>query len=180
MRKLIAWNMISLDGYCARTNGDLDWFVYDGELENYVLTTQADVGTLVFGRRTWEGMRDYWTTAEGTIAAFMNRVQKFVASRTLAAADWTNSRLLAGDAAAEVRRLKAEPGTDIFVFGSADFTATLMRERLIDEYRFGINPVILGSGVPFFKGGEPEQKLKVVWSQVLKSGVVLVHYRPAA
>ena len=179
MRKLILWNMISLDGYFARPNGELDWFMFDDELEKYILTTQMEVGQLVFGRATYELMKGYWTTAEGTIADFMNRVKKTVFSRTLAATDWNNSRLAKGDVAGEVKRLKAEADTDIFVFGSADFSATLIRERLVDEYRFGINPVILGSGVPFFKGDQGEQKLKVMWSQVLKSGLILAHYQPA-
>jgi dihydrofolate reductase len=178
MRRLIAWDMISLDGFFSRDDGNLDWFVFEEEIERYVLTTQMEASTLVFGRRTWQMMKDYWTTADGTIAEFMNRVEKVVFSLTLKEADWQNSRLGGSDVAGEINRLKALPGTDIFVFGSADFTATLMRERLIDEYRFGINPVILGKGVPFFKGGEPEHKLRLTEAKPLKSGVVILHYVP--
>lgn len=179
MSKLILWNMISLDGYFTQPDGGIDWFVFDDELEKYILTTQMEVSQLLFGRRTYEGMAAYWTTAEGTIADFMNSVKKTVFSRTLRSAGWNNSRVAKDDVATEVSRLKAQADTDIFSFGSADFSATLIRERLVDEYRFGINPVILGKGIPFFKGDQGEQKLKVVWSQTLSSGVVIVHYQPA-
>ena len=179
MRKLILWNMISVDGYFARLDGGIDWFVFEDEIENYILTTQKDVGQVLFGRRTFEGMAAYWPTAEGTIADFMHRVRKTVFTRTLRSVTWNNSVIGGSDVAAAVHKLKAESDSDIFVFGSADFSATLIRERLVDEYRFGINPVILGEGIPFFKGDQGEQKLKVVWSKTLASGVVILHYQPA-
>jgi len=178
MRKLIAWDMISLDGIFSRDDGDLDWFVFEEEIERYILSTQSGIDTVLFGRKTWAGMKDYWKAADGTLADRMNRVEKVVFSRSGTNPDWENSRIVTGDVAAEVNRIKAKPGTDIFVFGSADLTKTLIREGLIDEYRIGINPVILGGGVPFFKGGEPEHKLKLTEAKPLKSGVVILHYVP--
>lgn len=178
MAKLILWNMITVDGYFTRRDGGIDWFVFEDELEQYILTTQMGVSHIVFGRRTYEGMAGYWPAEKGTIAEFMNRVHKTVFSRSLRSAGWNNSHIAGPVVAGEIARLKATSNTDIFVFGSADLSATLIRERLVDEYRFGINPVILGSGIPFFKGDQGEQKLKVVWSKTLSSGVVLVHYQP--
>lgn len=178
MRKLIAWDMISLDGFFSREDGDLDWFVFEPEIERYIMTTQASADTVLFGRKTWASMKDYWKAAEGPLADRMNGIEKVVFSRQGTEPDWQNSRIVTGDVAAEVHRIKAKPGPDVFVFGSADFTSTLIREGLIDEYRIAINPVILGKGVPFFKGGEPERKLKLTEAKPLGSGVVILHYVP--
>jgi dihydrofolate reductase len=180
MRKLITWNMLSLDGYFeGPEKGNIDWFRFDEDLEKYVLESHESAGTLLFGRVTYEGMAAYWQTAEGRIADFMNNVPKLVFSRTLTAADWNNTTLIKENVAGEVAKLKEQPGGDIFVFGSADFTSTLINCDLIDEYRFGINPVLLGSGVPFFKGGAEKQNLKLVEAKPFNSGLVILHYTPA-
>ncbi|TIL95649.1 MAG: hypothetical protein E5Y68_01270, partial [Mesorhizobium sp.] len=83
-----------------------------------------------------------------------------------------------GNVAEEVSKLKSRDGGDIFVFGSADLTATLMEHGLIDEYHLGINPVILGKGTPLFKGGPSRIPLKHLETKTLKSGVVILHYAP--
>ena len=124
-------------------------------------------------------MAAYWSTAEGEIATFMNGAEKYVFSRTLESADWNKTTLVKGDAVETVRKLKQQPGKDIFVFGSADFSATLMRHGLIDEYRIGLNPVILGKGIPMFKEGMEKLKLRLLTTRPLKSGVVILHYEPA-
>ena len=178
MRRLITWNMLSLDGFFAAPGGHLDWFVFEDELDRYIKESQLATDTLLFGRATYEGMAAYWTTAEGDIADFMNGVTKYVFSRTLDRADWNKTTLVKGDAADAVRRLKEESGKDIFVFGSADFTATLMRDKLIDEYRIGLNPVILGKGIPLFKEGIERVRLRLTMTKPLKSGVVILHYEP--
>lgn len=177
MRDLILWDMVSLDGHFEAPEGDLDWFAVDDELERYILDSQSAVGTVLFGRRTYLGMKGYWETAEGTIAEFMNAVPKVVFSTTLEQADWHNTRLVRQDAPAEVERLKAEAGDPIFAFGSADFSATLIRHDLVDEYRIGINPVLLGAGTPLFKGGHDRRPLRLVECNQLKSGLVILHYR---
>jgi dihydrofolate reductase len=179
MPKLILWDMLSLDGFFEGPNkGDIDWFVFDHELEQYILETQSNVGALVFGRSTYELMAAYWPSAQGPIAAFMNRVTKVVFSTTLSEVAWNNSRVVSGNVAQEINHLKQQPGGDIFCFGSADFASTLINEGLVDEYRIGINPVLLGNGVPFFKGGPSRRKLKLVDSKLLKSGLVILHYQP--
>jgi dihydrofolate reductase len=179
MRRLITWNMTTLDGFFAGPDGSLDWFVFDDELERYIIASEADADTILFGRVTYQMMAAYWPGAEGTIATFMNSVRKYVFSRTLATTEWRGTTLVRDDAVAAVRRLKAEPGGDIFVFGSADFSATLMRHGLIDEYRIGLNPVILGRGIPLFKETGGRLKLRLVHSQLLRSGVAILHYAPA-
>jgi dihydrofolate reductase len=177
MAKLITWNMLSLDGFFEGPNKELDWFVFDEQLEKYILDSQMEVGALLFGRVTYQGMQEYWTTAEGQIAEFMNSVPKVVFSRTLDRAEWHNSRLVKANVPEEVSMLKQQTDRDIFVFGSADFTATLLEHGLVDELRIGLNPVLLGSGTPFFKGSSRQQKLKLLKCRALGSGLVLLHYQ---
>src|SRR5215216_422964 len=163
MRSLITWNMISLDGFFeGPEKGGLDWFRFDDQLEKYILETQLEADTILFGRVTYEGMAAYWPSAQGQIADFMNRVPKVVFSRTLDKADWNNTRLVTENAAEEVRKLKQQPGGTIFVFGSANFTATLMQNDLIDEYRIGLNPIVLGLGTPMFKGSKNSRPLRLL------------------
>lgn len=179
MRKVILWDMLSLDGYFeGPEKGGIDWFRFDEDLEKYILETQESADTLLFGRVTYEGMAAYWPSAEGQIADFMNSVPKVVFSRTLQKADWNNTTQVRENVPEEVSALKRQPGGDIFVFGSADFSATLMKHGLVDEYRFGINPVLLGSGVPFFKGGFGRRNLKLIEARPFSSGLVIMHYRP--
>ena len=135
--------------------------------------------TLLFGRVTWQMMASYWPTAEGDIATFMNAAPKYVFSRTLDKAEWNNTTLVKGDAVAAVKELKQQSGKDIYVFGSADFSATLKRHGLIDEYRIGVNPVLLGKGIPLFKDSDARVNLRLIHSRTLKSGVMIAHYEPA-
>lgn len=179
MRKVILWDMLTLDGRFEGPGRDISWFVFDDDLERYILDTQQTADTLLFGRVTYEGMAGYWPTAEGVIADFMNAVPKVVFSRTLESADWNNSRLVKENAAEEVQKLKEQPGGDIFVFGSADFAATLIEHDLVDEYRIGVNPVVLGSGTPFFKDSPHRRQLQLLEVTPLKSGLVILHYKPA-
>jgi dihydrofolate reductase len=137
------------------------------------------VGALLFGRRTYEGMAAYWTTAAGETAEFMNAVPKFVFSRTLERADWANTTLVKEDAAEVVARLKEQAGKDLFVFGSAEFSATLIRHGLFDEYRIGLVPVILGKGTPLFKTGSEPLKLRLLESRPLGDCCFLLRYEPA-
>jgi dihydrofolate reductase len=178
MRKLIMWNMVTLDGMFEGPDRDISWFVFDDELEKYILETQLAADTLLFGRVTYELMAAYWPTAEGPIAKFMNSVKKIVLSRTLSKVDWANTTLVNDHAPEEIAKIKQKPGRDIFVFGSADFSQTLMRHGLVDEYRFGVNPVVLGQGTPFFKGGETQANLKLIETRPLNSGLVILHYEP--
>jgi dihydrofolate reductase len=178
MRIVIGWNMVSVDGFFEGPNHDLGWFRFDDELESYIKETQKEAGTLLFGRVTYQMMADYWPSAEGDIARFMNSVEKVVFSKTLDRADWHNTRLVKGDVAEEVARIKRGGGGDIFVFGSAAFLSTLLDAGLVDECRLGINPVRLGSGTSLFKASEERQDWRLLSSKILKSGLVILHYQP--
>jgi len=180
MRKVIAWELMTLDGYFeGPTPWDLSFHedVWGDELEQFSLAQLDEAGVLLFGRRTYEGMAAYWPTEEGDIARRMNSLPKIVFSSTLHAADWAQTRLVRDSAEEEVRKLKAEDGKDLFIFGSATLVASLMDAGLMDEYRICLTPRVLGSGNPLFKGGEAATKLALLDAQPLTTGGVILRYR---
>jgi dihydrofolate reductase len=181
MAKLIMWNMMTLDGLIEGPNREIDWHehVWGEELEAYSKEVGRAAGGLLFGRMTYALMAGYWPTAKGEIAQFMNALPKIVFSRSLESADWINTRLVRENVPDEVRKLKEETDKDLFVFGSADLSATLIRHGLFDEYRIGINPIVLGGGNPLFKETPDRLRLTLTESRPLRSGVVILHYRPA-
>ncbi|MDQ7859021.1 MAG: dihydrofolate reductase family protein [Armatimonadota bacterium] len=182
MRKVVMSNMVTLDGFFeGQRSWEIDWHedVWGEELERFSLEQAKEVGTLLFGRITYEGMAAYWTSATGEIAEFMNSIPKVVFSRTLERADWHNTRLVRGDAEDEVARLKQEPGKDLYIFGSAGLSAALTRRRLIDEYRLVLNPLVLGGGNPLFKPAPERMRMRLLEARPLASGVVLLRYEPA-
>ena len=179
MSKLIMWNIITLDGYFE---GEKNWelpfheTVWDSEMERFCLEQLNGTSYLVFGRTTYEGMEAYWKTAEGEIADFMNNLPKIVCSRTLNAADWNNSTLIKENVGDEISKLKAKSNKDLYVFGSANLSETLIRENVFDEYRICVAPVIAGRGRYLFSKGLPERKLSLMSSQPLKTGGVIHRY----
>ena len=179
MRRLVIWNVMTLDGYFeGKGPWDLGFHetVWGDELEAFSLAQGNEIGTLLFGRRTYEGMADYWTNETGVIADMMNSIEKAVASRTLDEATWNNTRLLKGEATEAVRGLKAEAGKDVFVFGSADLVDSLLGAGLVDEYRICIAPVLLGDGNPLFKQHDRQIGMRLESSRPLKTGGVLLTY----
>jgi len=182
MRKVIVWNMVTLDGYFEGPKPwEIDWhdYVWGEELQRFSLDQMQEVGTLLFGRKTYEGMAGYWSTAKGETAELMNSVPKAVFSNTLETAEWNNTRLVRGSAEEEVARLKQEPGKDLFILGSANLTGSLTKQGLIDEYRIGLTPVVLGGGTPMFKPSEERVRLKLLEARPMQSGAVLLRYARA-
>jgi dihydrofolate reductase len=183
VRKVIAWNVATLDGYFEGAKPwELDFHetVWGPELEKLSTDQLADLDYLLFGRKTYEGMAAHWTeNSEGEIGTAMNTVPKLVASRTLKSADWNNSTLIDGDIGEAIRRLKAEDGRNIYVFGSADLLSTLIAEGLVDEYRICIAPVLLGTGTPLFKPADGKTSLKLIEAKALANGGVLMRYAMA-
>jgi dihydrofolate reductase len=170
---------MTLDGYFeGRNPWDLGFHetVWGDELEAFSLEQGKEIGTLLFGRRTYEGMASHWTTATGAVADMMNAIDKAVATRTLNQATWNNTRLLKGHAVDAVRGLKAEGGKDIFVFGSADLLASLLAVGLVDEYRVCIAPVLLGGGNPLFRSRDHQVTMRLQSARPLKTGGVILTY----
>jgi dihydrofolate reductase len=133
---------------------------------------------LLFGRVTYEGMAAYWQSAQGEVAHFMNSLPKVVFSGTLDRAEWKNTKLVKGDAASEVLELKRQGEKNMFVFGSADLSTTLMEQGLFDEYRLALVPVVLGSGKPLFGRNLSRLRLKLLETRALSSGCVVLRYEP--
>ncbi len=182
MRKLIMWNVITLDGYFeGEKNWDLDFHeaIWGQELETFSLEQLKLADFLVFGRRTYEGMAAYWETEKGEIAEFMNKIPKLVFSRTLESVGWNNSTLVKENASAEISRLKTQGNGDMYVFGSADLSETFIKDNLFDEYRIGIAPVIAGKGRYLFSKGIAEKKLSLIASQPLMTGGIILTYKPS-
>ena len=181
MKKVIMWNLVTLDGFFEGTKSwDLDFhnLVWGDELERLSIEQSQSIGTLLFGRVTYQGMAGYWSTQKGEIADFMNEVPKVVFSRTLSKAEWNNTKLVKGNAEKEIIRLKKQPGKDLFIFGSADLSSTLVQAGLIDEYRLCVVPVVLGAGNPLFKARPNQVRLKLLDARPLKSGGVILRYQP--
>jgi dihydrofolate reductase len=180
-RRLIMWNLVTLEGFFeGPKKWDLDWheYVWGDELEQLGLEQQRTADALLFGRVTYEGMAAHWSKAKGATAEFMNAVPKVVFSRTLAKADWNNTRLVRQDAAAEVAKLKNASGQNLYVFGSAELSATLMRHDLFDEYRLCVVPVVLGAGTPLFKPSGERKNMNLRETRRLKSGGVILFCEP--
>jgi len=190
MRKIISLIHLSLDGFAAGPNDELDWISYDGELEQYAHSMHAITDAVIWGRRTYQGMASYWLTVPGNPdstpqelehAQFLNDVTKIVVSRTLDRIDWgtaQNTVLIKDNVAEEINKIKQQPGKDIWFLGSIALAQTFMQLGLIDEYRININPVVLGSGKPLFAGVTRNIPLKLLESKTFKSGVVALRYEP--
>jgi dihydrofolate reductase len=183
MRKIILFNMISLDGFFAGPNGEIDWHNVDAEFNEFAIEQLGTIDTIIFGRVTYEGMASYWPTPQALaddqqVARLMNAISKIVFSKTLTRADWNNTRLMKKLDPVEINRLKQQPGKDIFIFGSGDLAAGFIQHGLIDEYRLMVNPVVLGSGMPMFKGLKNRLRLKLIKERAFKSGNVLLYYAP--
>lgn len=140
----------------------------------------ANVGALLLGRRTYEDFHSVWPKrTESPYSAFMDNIQKYVASRTLKEPlRWKNSTLLNCDGAGAVVGLRKEPGKDLVIMGSGELTQSLMRRNLVDEYVLLIHPLVLGTGHRLFAEGGPPASLKLVSSETTDKGVVIATYHP--
>ncbi len=184
MRKVIVSNMVTLDGLFSGPNGEIDWHVVNDEFFRFAVEQLNAVDTLLFGRVTYEGMAQYWTSDQAmqddpVITGYMNNLAKVVFTKTLKTADWKNSTLAQGDLADEIARLQMQPGKDMVIFGSGEITSSLTRLGLIDEYRIFVAPVILGSGKSMFAGLDHSIKLKLISTIPYTSGTVFLTYQPA-
>ncbi len=145
MAKVIVWNLMTLEGFFeGGEKWDLDFHgdAWGDELSDLSSEFGRKAGLLVFGRVTYEGMKAYWTSTqeEGETKTFMNALPKLVASRSHTGSDWNNTTVT-GDIVGEIRRRKARPGKDIYVFGSAELTESLLAAGLVAEIMIAVAPV---------------------------------------
>lgn len=177
--------MVSLDGYFVGPNGDLTWHNFDDELQELAEQNATSGNTLLFGRVTYEMMRNYWTSTDALdndpiVARGMNDAEKVVFSRTLQAVDWANTRLAKGDLVKEVRAMKTQPGSDLTILGSGTIVAQLAPAGLIDTYQVLLNPVVLGAGRTMFEGSGERFMLNLVATRAFKNGNLLLEYASTA
>ena len=166
----------------------IDWFSGgDGKKVEADVMASANlfdsVDTMLFGRVTYELMAGYWPTAkpdadDPRIIEAMNSNPKVVFSKSLNKVDWKNTRLVKGDVAEEVSKLKRQPGKDMIIFGSGGIVSALAPKGLIDNYRIFVVPVVLGKGRPLFNGIGARLYLKLVETRAFRSGLVLLRYAP--
>ena len=181
-RRLLFFMLVSANGYYERGRWQIDWHNADNEeFSDFADEQLREVGTLVFGRVTYEGMAAFWPTpeaieAERRTAERMNALPKVVVSRTLERADWAPTRIVRS--LDDVAALKREDGKDAIVLGSGDLASSLAERGLLDEYRIMVNPVALAEGKPLFKGLEKDLRLRLVRTRPFKSGNVLLVYAP--
>jgi dihydrofolate reductase len=188
MRKLIVFNHVSLDGYFVDADGGMSWAKsdhQDAEWNAFVAENASGEGTLLFGRITYELMASYWPTPiadqhDPVVAQRMNSLPKVVFSRTLDQASWNNTKLVKGDMAEEVRRMKKEPGEGMVILGSGTIVSQLASERLIDEYQVVVNPVVLGKGRTMFDDVKEKLNLKLTKTRAFGNGNVFLCYEQAA
>jgi len=185
MRKLIYSLGVSLDGFIAGPEGEIDWSAPDEELHRFHNQQVRELGAELCGRRLYETMR-YWETAEENRSAPEHELEfariwkatpKIVFSRTLRDVEG-NARLVSDDAVEEVARLKAQPGKDL-ALGGAGLASTFIELGMIDEYRLFVHPVVLGGGTPYFPALDERIDLELVETRTFGSRVVYVRYLSA-
>jgi dihydrofolate reductase len=186
MSKIIVFNHVTLDGYFVDMNGDMSWaHKNDSEWNAFVADNAKGDATLLFGRITYELMAGFWPTPSAiesmpVVAERMNSMPKIVFSRTLDQALWNNTKLVKGDLAAEVRKMKKESGNDMVIMGSGSIVSQLAQEGLIDEYEVVVNPIVLGKGRTMFEGVKEKLNLKLTKTRAFGNGNVFLCYESAA
>jgi dihydrofolate reductase len=187
MRSLILEEWLSLDGFAADNHGKLDFFPAsntDKFSDRDQLGFLDSVDTILLGRKTYELFVDFWPTAttdKEIIADRLNSLPKVVFSNTLSEAPWGKwrpARVVRGDAVAEVRRLKAQQGKHMVLWGSISLAQALVAADLVDEYHLQVCPTIVGGGRPLFPSLERYANLKRVNVRSYDTGVVVLHYQP--
>ncbi|HWB91327.1 MAG TPA: dihydrofolate reductase family protein [Puia sp.] len=186
MRKVKLQVQLSVDGFAGGPEGQMDHLTWnwDEALKNYVTELTDTSDTIIMGGVLYQGMSGYWSSMKEddeqySFATKMNTYDKVVFSHSIQEPlTWNNSRLATGDAAAEIRELKARPGKDILVYGGARFVSGLIRENLIDEYHLFVNPVVIGNGLSIFASVDGAFKLELAAARGFACGIAVLEYRP--
>ncbi|MBN8850781.1 MAG: dihydrofolate reductase [Sphingobacteriales bacterium 50-39] len=185
MGKIVLFMHASLDGFAAGTKGEMRWIHVDQEIFDFVEERISKTNTALYGRVTFEMMESYWPTAadkpgaskhDKVHAAWYKSAHKVVLSNTLNQATLTNTTVIGKDYATALRNLKKGTTGEILLFGSPTTAHALLAEDLIDECWLFINPVLLGNGIPVFKGIKEKQSLKLLKTHVFSSGVVCLQH----
>lgn len=181
MRKIIAYEFLSIDGYFAGPSGhEMDWVKdrVSDDIARDIARQYDEIGAFIMGRTTYAELAGYWpyrTTKEEPLADYMNSIEKLVCStRAGGTNDWGPSRVLGGDITKNVQDLKQQPGKDCMIIGSGSIVRHLATARLIDEFRFLVFPVVLGSGKRLFDGIPNRFDLRTTRVHRFDNGVLAV------
>ncbi|WP_374950566.1 dihydrofolate reductase family protein [Mucilaginibacter sp.] len=191
MRRLVVSMNVTLNGFMAGPDGELDWHTpfWNDEMSHVAAFQLGNADTLVLGRNTYQGMASYWGAHQSSFlprenadyAQMMNSCEKVVFSRSLMRIGaWNNTRLAARHLKPEINQLKQKQGKDILVYGSGKLVAGLIRHNLVDEYRLWIYPIALKKGRPLFKNLRDRLGLRATNTMVFENGVVLLSFEKAA
>jgi len=185
MRKLISFAHISLDGFVAGPNGEINWVKVDEEIFDHVGKRIGKTDTALYGRVTYEMMQSYWPGAGDEPGAskhdidhskWYNKAHKIVLSKKMKGTSLTNTTIISENVSEEINEIKRGPGSEILVFASPTATHLLIQLNLIDGYWLFVNPIILGQGIPLFVDIKDKIKLKLLTTQQFTSGVTELNY----
>jgi len=185
MRKIISFMHMSLDGFVAGPNGEMNWIKVDEEIFDHVAIWISETDTALYGRATYEMMENYWPTAGDNPGAskhdiehskWYKKAHKVVLSKTLKVAGLSNTTIISDNIADRINEIKQKEGKEILLFGSPTATHTLIQQGLIDGYWLFVNPVILGQGIPLFTDIKDKIKLKLLATRQFTSGVIELNY----
>ncbi len=186
MRNLIFFMHTSLDGFVAGLNGEMNWIHVDEEMFDFVAIMTNHADTALYGRVTYEMMQSYWPNAgqqsnatkhDIEHSAWYNKVSKVVLSKTLSENGLNNTKVISSHLSEQINELKGQTGKNIIIFGSPSASQSLLNEGLVDEFWLFLNPIILGQGMPLFKGVTGTTNLKLVESKTFHNSVIALHYR---
>ena len=184
-RKLIFFMHTSLDGFVAGLKGELNWANVDDEMFDFVATMTDKADTALYGRVTYEMMQSYWPNAgkqpnaskhAKEHSAWYNKVSKVVLSKTISEKGLENTTVISDQLADNINKIKKQDGKNILIFGSPTASHSLLSQGLIDEFWLFVNPVLLGQGIPLFKGVTETTKLKLIETKTFSCGVIALHY----
>ncbi len=187
MRKIIVFNLISIDGFFAGEDGNIDWHMVDDEFNEFAVKHTKEFGAIIFGKTTYKLFEEFWPGAvsdpkmspeDREIAKTIDDMEKIVFSKSLTDVTWKNSKLFHEITPEEVNKWKAGEGKPMAIFGSGTIVQQMTNLGLVDEYRLLVNPIILGRGKPMFKDIKEMQKLKLLDTRTFGNGNVLLTYEP--
>ncbi|HSW95460.1 MAG TPA: dihydrofolate reductase family protein [Patescibacteria group bacterium] len=178
--RLVATEYLSFDGVFEEP-GRWSGAFFNEEAQRFKFDELQATDALLLGRKTYEGFAAAWPKMPGTgeFGVKMNSMPKYVVSSTLKTVDWTGSRLIRGDVAGEIRKLKAAPGKELLLSGSGQLFNSLMQSDLIDLYRFMLHPIVLGKGKRLFVDGNATRVLELMDTKRFASGIIIAEYRSA-
>ena len=183
--RLILLMSVSLDGFVAHSDRTIDWLTpkggpdHGGQRHRLNLELFGQLEGMVMGSGAYAEFFRGWSGSDNPMAQFMNSLPKVVFSQSLESVEWNNARLTRRPLAEEIPELKREAEKDLAVFGGARIAQSLIRERLVDEYRLTVHPVMLGAGLSFMHGQPEPQRLELVSSTAYADGSVMQVLRPA-